>query len=289
MKPPILWFSENLIPANAFFSGVENRAFRYGDGVFETIKISEGRPCFISAHRARLRRGLEVLGINPSCLPEETVLGERILEVLNANAVLHGKCRVFVYRKGEGLDCPESNEGEMLIQAMPDKNSLPDFSVLSACLAQSVRIMPSDFNEAKTLNRQVYVRAAMEAKQHQCDTSIIMNAEGRLSDSVSSNIYLTKADGKIYLPPISEGAIPGVARAVLLEILTEQNLAFVIKPLTLKDLDEAEEFFLSNVIRGIQAIKEFRNLSGSKALKLHTSEALSNLWGNKLVSEGIGT
>ena len=112
------WVNINgtLLPAEGPVITLDNRAFHYGDGLFETIRIVRGKPCFLDAHWARLSEGLKVLRINVPQGLDRVRLEQAIGELAARNNAPNARCRLTVFRDSAGYYRPERNDGAYTLE-----------------------------------------------------------------------------------------------------------------------------------------------------------------------------
>ena len=230
-----------------------NRAFRYGDGLFESIWYSEGLIPFLHQHLARLARGMKLLGYKPcDCLNEEN-MHQMIVELCQKNEIeASARIRLSVFRKDGGLYAPETDEFDFIIEAVALENQ--DFQLSSKGLiigiAKTIFKPLSPLSEIKTSNALVQVVAAREAKKKKWNDAILLNERGTISEATSSNLFIVK--GKtIFTPPIEDGAMDGIIRQQISLLVKESDFKLRVKSLKAEDLKTADEIFLTNAIRGI--------------------------------------
>src|SRR5436189_4861217 len=105
-----------LVPGDRPVITLDNRAFHYGDGLFESIRVLGGMPRFLDAHWARLSTGAELLRIKLLASLDRAAFERSILELAQANGIESGRCRFTLYRAGAGHYRPESDEGAYTIE-----------------------------------------------------------------------------------------------------------------------------------------------------------------------------
>lgn len=113
------------------------------------------------------------------------------------------------------------------------------------------------YANCKTKNRIIYEDAFQYAIQQKYDDVLILNTFNKIVDSTIANIFIIKGKN-IYTPPLSEGCIAGVMRHFMIERLST-SFSILETPLTIQDIEDADEIFLTNAIRGVQWIKMFKD------------------------------
>ncbi|MEQ8624512.1 MAG: aminotransferase class IV [Vicingaceae bacterium] len=235
-----------------------NRALKYGDGVFETIRIKAGKPCYLENHFNRLIGSLAQLKIelNQLQLNEIKVCIDQLLikNELESNA----KLRLTVFRDGGGTYKPTASKAAYFIEAEQLDEAIVHLNQngLRIDFSEEVTIFPNYLTSIKTLNSLPYILAAIEAKERKLDDLILLNNHQGLAEATSSNIFLVKKQD-IYTPPISEGCLDGVMRSKVIEIAKKLDFKIVEIPLKKEALLVADEIFLSNSVKKIQWVGSF--------------------------------
>lgn len=247
-----------------------NRAFRYGDGLFESMRLNGGEIPLIEYHFDRLFKGMHALKIEP-VNNFKILLKESLEKLVNKQKLDSAIIRLWVFRGGKGKYTPSSNQAAFCLQAEP-LNSEP-FTLNSKGLrieiVESIQLHKHPFSAFKTLNALPYVRASIEKKERGFDDLILLDQNGRLSEATSSNLFLIK-NNRIKTPPIEAACVNGVMRTFLLND-KKLTLPIVEEVLELDDLLLADEVFLANSIQGIKWVGAFRD----KRYFHHQTEILS--------------
>lgn len=235
-----------------------NRAFRYGDGLFETMLWKDGSIRFFDAHMARLYEGMQLLQLNAYEKLEE-LLRKSINNLITLNQInTAARVRLSVYRGSNGAYCPESNEIQWVISV---KEISPESAnkVKSLILYDEIKKPINKLSGIKSANGLLYVLAAKYAKEHNYDEALILNEKGEVCEASSSNIFIMHND-LIYTPPLSSGCLNGVYRKKLVEAL-KLNLTdkFIEKAVTVDMLHAANGIWLTNAIHGLVPAYIHRN------------------------------
>ncbi len=274
----LLCYNGKFIPADKPFLMADNRSFRYGDGCFETMKVYQGQLMLADLHFERLMASLHILHIDPAQFTKEYITG-LVLELCSQNGLSQGaRVRFTVYRGGSGLYIPESNAPEFVIQCWELPGTVFELNEmgLQIDVYPEARKATDKLSNIKSNNALPYVLASMYAKQHQLNEVVLLNTYGRVADTTIANIFAVK--GKmVYTPPLAEGCVCGVMRKHLLQM----ELPFRIEeqPLTIEDLENADEIFLTNAIYGLRWVGLFRDSSYGNATAAILHELLhEGLW-----------
>jgi branched-chain amino acid aminotransferase len=222
-----------------------DRGFTLGDGVFETIAVRRGQAPRLAAHLARLRTGLEVIGLDLA--HSDQTLVDWMNAVLSANATTDAALRLTVSRGvgARGIARPPSPSPTVVITAAPLPPTPTPARVAIATVTR--RNAASPLSRIKSLNYLDNILARNEAEAKGCDDALMLNTAGHVACATVANIFLL-VDGGLLTPPVSDGALPGIARADVIALARAEE-----KTVTREMLANAAEVFLSNAL-GIRAV-----------------------------------
>jgi branched-chain amino acid aminotransferase len=248
-----------IVPDQAPVLPASNRGYRYGAGLFETMKVIQGKIGLANFHFERLICSLQILKIS---LPKQITierLEKEIKELCEENSC-SARARVrFSVSGGNGGLYDSDNEFTYLIECWPldDAFSTLNEPGLIIDVFPDARKSIDKFSNLKSASCLPYVMAALWAKENKLNDALILNAGEKICDATIANIFWVK-DGVVFTPPLSEGCINGVMRRYLLMNL--QTIQYKVHEEKLKvfDLEEADEVFLTNAISGIRWVKQFR-------------------------------
>lgn len=251
-----------------------NRAFQYGDGLFESIRIHQGIPIFIEDHLERLLAGMYALGLDSPFFDPVKVYNHT-LQLSEENGVKEGRLRIHVFRNPGGFYLPHSDTGSMLMTIEPIEGELYQINErgLRLGLYSEIRKPVNLLSGIKSSSALLYVLAAREARQQGWDDALMLNEFGRICEATSSNIFLLMSDGKVLTPAVSEGILPGVFRKRLIQHLRDSGIEVEEGQVMHDDLYKAGEVWLTNSISGLRwaiSWKE-RRYFGTTARKLSES------------------
>ncbi len=255
-------FEEATIPVN-------NRSYRYGDGLFETIRIENGIMQLKEYHFKRLFDSMSLLQYKiPSSLTAERI-EKQILELCDRNnCVEHAKVRLSVSR-GNGNLNEATSELQYIIETSQLGRRLFNKTGLRTCLYLSAKKQQDSFCNLKSASFLPYVMGANFARQNNFDDCFITNSTGNIADSTIANVFIVKSN-VIFTPSLCDGCVDGVMRKHLLKSLPVNGFNISEKSLSPSDLENADEIFLSNAIRGIQWVEKF----GEKSFTNECSSAI---------------
>lgn len=238
-----------------------NRLIRYGDGVFETIKYAHGKLLFFEAHYFRLMASMRILRME---IPENfspEFLENQLLEVVSANHWERGaaRLRLAVFRSGEGFYLPETNTIEWFIEGapLPHQNYEVAENPIVLDLFKDHQKAPGLLSTLKTSNSLLYILAANFAQENGFSDVMLLNTQQEVTDTIASNIFLLK-ENQLITPPLSAGALRGVMRGEIIKLAPKLGLQVIEQTFSPFELQRADEVWLSNIIKGLQAVAAYR-------------------------------
>lgn len=256
-----------ILPADQPVFLADNRGYRYGDGLFETIKLVQGRIALPDYHFQRFFAGLELLRFDIPPFLTAQKLQERILHLCEKNMCNElARIRLSAFRGNGGL-YEGNNTLHYLIECWPlDENQWNENGLVLGIYPHTRKISDA-FSNLKSANFLPYIMAAKYAKENRLNDCLVMNEYGRIADSTIANIFLVKNDA-ISTPALSEACVDGVMRKHLL-----QNFDVQEKAVTIDDLLNADEIFLTNAIKGIQWVRQIQDkvYNFSASLKMYNA------------------
>ena len=250
-------YNGNLIQPDDLPFSNENRAFKYGDGVFETVKIQNGKVVFWEDHYFRLMASMRMLRMK---IPMEFTLEflqEEILKLatsFEASGVL--RARLTLYRKDGGLYAPKSNEVDFVIDVKPLNVEFK--STYKIDLFKDFYNYSGLLSTVKTTNRMLNVIASVYAEENDFDNCVLLNERKGVVEVTNGNIFLVKGN-VIKTPAITEGCIKGIVRKKIIEIV-DKNEDFTLEETSISpfELQKADEVFITNAVVGIQSVTNYR-------------------------------
>ena len=248
-----------IYPSGAPVLSIGNRSFKWGDGVFETIRVVNQKIPLAHLHFERLFTSMKMLQMNAGFSADE--LAARILELCKMNACLQSaRVRLAVYRNDEG-------GAGYSIEATSLDGSVQGWNEKGWTLGiyPHARKAIDAFANIKSASFLPYLMASLFAKENGWDDVILLNTEQSVCDSSKANIFLLRG-GEFYTPPLSSGCISGVMRKWLIDTLHANGHAVHQQALSEQDLFEAEECFLTNALFGIRWVETYRDKKFSSSL-----------------------
>jgi aminodeoxychorismate lyase len=239
----------------------DNRGLRYGDGLFETIKIYNGDVLFATEHFNRLWKGMQLLQFDfPKLFTKEKLIEEIKQLVLKNNHQNFARVRLSIFRGNGGLYDAKNHTPNYIIQswALPiDKGNFNENGLVLGFYEDAKKTCDS-FSNIKHNNFLPYTMAALFAKHQKWNDALVFNQYYNICDSTIANVFICAAK-KIYTPPLTQGCIEGVTRNYILTQLQNTSYQIIEKPLTKMDVLNADEVFLTNAINNIKWVKQIEN------------------------------
>ena len=250
----------------------DNRSFRYGEGLFETIRLHRGEMPLWSLHWQRLSESLPRLYFLLPPHFTEVDLQEEILRVAKRNDCLDAARVRITFFKGEGGIWEQpSCSFHSLIQCWP--NEKKEFGLnengLDIGLFSEGRKSCDVFSNLKTNNYLLYAMAAQYAKTEKLNECLVLNQHERVCDATIANVFFIR-DKTIHTPRLEEGCINGVMRRYLLEKLSKVGTHVTEGAYLPNEIADADEIFFTNAFNGLRWVKQW----GEKTYQLQQSSAI---------------
>jgi len=243
-----VWMYDKLVDEEDAKISVFDHALLYGDGVFEGIRVYNGKIFEFDAHLDRLYNSAKVIRL---VIPmDKQTLAAAVTKTVEANNATDGYIRLIVTRgAGDlGLNALICEKAAIIIiiadsiQLYPEQLYETGLKVVSAA---TIRNHPLSLPpQIKSLNYLNNILAKIEALDKDVSEAIMYNHEGYVAEAVADNVFIVK-NGVIYTPPTQAGSLPGITRALVIRLAKKENLAVVEKNLTRFDLYVSDEFFLT--------------------------------------------
>jgi branched-chain amino acid aminotransferase/4-amino-4-deoxychorismate lyase len=234
--------------------GQGNRAFQYGDGLFETIICLNGHIRFLADHYIRLVNGAKAFYMQVPAAFSLAYLEEQILKLIEVNHLgPDARIRVHVWRKPGGTYTPIHNEIDFCIAAQALSAPAPAIKE-KAFFYEDIKLVASPLSRFKTCNALPYVMAGIAMTQRAASDMVLMDVYGHVAECVASNIFWIR-EGKLYTPGLESGCIEGIMRKQVLQKARELQIPVQEGLFTKEDLLRAEAVFCCNVA-GIQVIRQ---------------------------------
>ena len=260
-----------------------NRAFLYGDAVFETVKIMDSKVLFLEDHYFRLMSSMRVIRMEIPMNFTMEYLEEQILTLAKSkNLAISSRARITVYRNDGGYYLPQDNTVSFLISveslytafySIDKKDYVVD-------LYTDFYISKQLLSSIKTTNKIINITASIFANENGLDNCLLLNDSKNVIEALQGNFFMLKGN-VLTTPPVSEGCLNGVMRKQILTLaLKIVDLEVVEEVISPFDLQKADELFITNVIKGIQPITKYRKKEFTTDLASKLVRNLNDTLGN---------
>lgn len=251
-------YNDTIYPEGANVIAPDNRSLKYGDGLFETLKVKSGVIQLKEYHFERLFSGMRTLQFEILEYFTKAFLESKITELCKKNNhTSFARVRLMVFRGNGGLYDAKNNFPNYIIQTWSvESNEKLNSTGLILDVYSEAKKSCDRFANIKNNNFLPYAMAALHATKIKVDDCILLNIYDRICDTTIANIFIIK-DDIIYTPPLSEGCIAGVMRRFIIEKIQQAEFKIVEKTISIEELENADEVFLTNAIRGIRWVRQF--------------------------------
>ncbi len=250
-----------------------SRIYRYGDGFFESMKLSNGRLQHAFYHQERVNKSLLLLQMLEAECFAKIAMEEVIESYCKSKNIKNARIRASFLRDADGFYQPKNQYTQSIIEITPiDYEGYPLNS--EGYRLGNYKELSKNGNfisTLKTTSALIYVLAGIYAKQNDFDECVIFNDAGNVCEGISSNIFMVSREF-ISTPPVSEYCVDGVMRKVVMQIAEDYGYQVREIPITEIDLSSADEIFFTSATRGIQWVGNYMG----KPLKNTISKVLSD-------------
>ncbi len=232
-----------LVPADRPVIGVGDRSFRYGDGLFETVRITRGKMFLWPEHVARLKRGAEFLKIAVGLDADGLEASAR--DLLERNGCAEGMLRIHLSR-GEGARGYSTRGADAPLLVMTTHARKHERLPGMKLVISSLRAMADEpLSQHKTANRLANILARREAEEAGADEAILLNQHGSIAAASGANVFCVR-EGRLVTPPLSAGGVAGTTRGFILNNAFQFDLEAEEAALTVEDLRQSDAVFLTS-------------------------------------------
>ncbi len=238
-----------------------NRAFLYGDGIFETVRIVNNKVLFLEDHYFRLMSGMRIIRMDIPMNFSMEYFEEQLLSTAKANSISDScKVRITVFRNNGGLYLPETNSISFLINATEiiEKKYTIANKEYEVDLYKDFYVSKQLLSSMKSTNRIINITGSIFANENGLQNCILINDSKNVVEALNGNLFML-LENKLITPPVTEGCLNGVMRKQILSIAKQfENIEVFEQPISPFDLQKADELFITNVVLGIQPITKYR-------------------------------
>jgi len=238
-----------------------NRAFLYGDAVFETIKTINDKILFLEEHYFRLMASMRIVRMEIPMDFTMEYLENQIVAVLKSNNFnVAARVRVTIYRDSDGFYLPKTNKISYIITAKSIESSVYKIENKNyeVDLFKDFHISKNLLSTLKTTNKLINITGSIFAKENGFDNCLLLNEEKNIVEALNGNVFILM-NNKLITPTISDGCINGIMRKKILSLVRKNNEIEVLEQsISPFELQKADELFITNVITGVQPVTKYR-------------------------------
>lgn len=261
----------------------QNRAFLYGDAVFETVKIVNSKILFFEDHYFRLMSSMRIVRMEIPMNFTLEYLEDQILTLAKAKKIEDSsRARITVYRNDGGYYLPQTNAVSFLINV--DSLDEKQYSIIRkeyiVDLYTDFYVAKQLLSSIKTTNKILNTTASIYASENDLDNCLLLNDNKNVVEAIQGNLFMLRGN-TLTTPPVSEGCLNGVMRKQMLKLAkTIENIQVEEEVISPFDLQKADELFITNVIKGIQPITKYRKKEFSTDFSMLMVHKLNEILNN---------
>ncbi|HBI01273.1 MAG TPA: aminotransferase class IV [Flavobacterium sp.] len=239
----------------------QNRAFLYGDAVFETLKVVNGKVLFMEDHYFRLMASMRIIRMQiPMNFTLEN-LEKQILDLAEKNSC-SDSCRIrfTVYRNNGGFYLPTDRNVSFLISTtkLESKSYIVKEEPYEVELFKDFYVTKQLLSTIKSTNKLINTVGSIFADENGYQNCLLLNEEKNVVEALNGNLFMITGN-RLITPPLSEGCLNGIMRKQILAIAKKvEGLEVLEEPISPFDLQKADELFITNIIQGVQPITKYR-------------------------------
>ncbi len=256
----------------------DNRAFLYGDSVFETLRIIDNKIIFWEDHYFRLMSSMRIIRLDIPDNYSPDFLQENILKLhrlVSKNG--HSRVRINVFRFSKGKYSPFENTASFMISCEDIINSeyIINRGDYAVDLFKDYYLDSQLISSLKTNNKIINVVASIYAKENGLNNCILLNKDKFVAEFINSNIFIIKND-QIFTPSLNSGCLNGVLRKNLINILKKHSFTICEKDISTFDLTQSDEIFGTNIVQGLFSVSKYRKKDYSNNLSKQIIKLLND-------------
>ena len=264
-------FNGEILEKDKFSLELSNRAFRFGDSIFETIRVFDGKVIFIDDHYSRLISTLEIVKMSiPDSFTKE-YLNSEILKLINSHqSGSNARIRLTVYRKASSniyfVDGNDSFDFVIEYSELSDNNFSADINDYEIDIFEEIKKPSGVLSQIKSNNVLLHSIAGSVARDKLINNIVLVNEKGCITEAVNANIFIVK-DDIIITPKLSDGCVDGIMRKNIIDIIKKQtSYKIEVRSIDKSELHSCDEIFITNSIIGIQSVYKYKSTNYSRRI-----------------------
>lgn len=257
MSMSAIIFNKNIVPSNQPCIKYNDRGFTLGHGLFETILVKNGSIPVLDYHWKRLEASASIMGIViPFSYQELELMIHQLIERNSLQDTLAGvRLTLTNGESARGILPSATPQPNFVISAFEHTiTSNPDYSATTVSIKKNEHAPSSRIKSTNYLDN---ILARQEAVSLGYDEAILLNTASNIADGTISNVFMVK-NNQIFTPHVSDGALPGVIRSILLEEF-KSLFSITEKSISLPEILDADEVFLTNALMGIRPLSKLNS------------------------------
>jgi branched-chain amino acid aminotransferase len=261
-----------------------NRGHVYGDGVFESIRIMNGKPINLDNHIKRMIEGAKAIKLRIPVYFSTSFFEERIIELCKLSSITEGgRCRISLDRISGGAYRPESNDAVFFMEVYPYESNNFELNAkgLETDQFTDIKKQKNCLSTYKTKSGLIYVMAAVHAVEKKLDDVLIVNDKGSILESSSCNLFVV-SNGVLYTPGLDEGCLAGTMRMQIINLAINNGIKVYECNILPQNLLAADELFFTNAIRGINWVGGYRTKRYFNNMSRKFVALLNDFWENQM-------
>lgn len=271
-----------ILPNKGATIAAGNRSYLYGDGLFETVRIMNGKPINLENHYNRLVQGAKAIKMRFPAFFTVQFFEDKIIEICKLSSIFEGgKCRISLDRALGGTYIPETNEISYFIEVYPYESNFFELNSkgFEVEIYQDQKKQNNFLANFKTKNGLLYVMTAIAAKERNLDDMLLTNEKGVIIESSNSNLFIV-SNGVLYTPGLEDGCLAGTMRMQIINIAIQHGIKVYECSIMPQNLLAADEIFLTNAVRGIVWVGGYRTKRYYNTLSRKLQSFLNDYWSN---------
>jgi aminodeoxychorismate lyase len=250
----IVFLNGQFLPEEEAMISVFDRGFLYGDGIFETLRVNNGKPFLLDRHIGRLQHGMGTLHIG-----ERYNFGQLLQHataVIAKNNCKNAVLRIHVTRgPGKRGYSPSGNFEPTVLMSIHEAPSIDPNTARPRKIITATQVLSDHdpMSTVKTTNKLPYILAKREAEVAGADDALLTNREGNVSEATSSNLFWIN-NSEIITTPLQSGCISGITRGMVLELAAAIGVPTHQLNAEPRDLYAVDGLFLTNSVSEIQTV-----------------------------------
>jgi len=255
-----------------------NRAFLYGDSIFETMKVLDGKVLFFEDHYFRLMASMRIVRMEiPMHFTMEYMEEQVKLLLASFENTSSYRVRLSVFRKSGGRYLPTDNNTEFILTAEALNGALYSFTDADyeVDLYKDFYVSKQLISTLKTTNKMVHITGSIYAHENGLQNCLLVNDDKNVVEALQGNVFMLMGS-KLITPPVSDGCLNGVMRKQIIALAKKIDEVEVVEAsISPFDLQKADEIFITNVIQGIQPVTKYRKKEYSSTFSIKLLQRLN--------------